>query len=72
METEYSIDDIFDTQSALFTRMGSNVIERLKQDAQAKSKSAGFTAHGSAVKPFLVKELNTVTCLLYREVPLPW
>ena len=69
METEYSIDDIFDVQLHFF--IGSDVSKRLKKDAKANSEKANH-AHGLFVHPFVVTDQNTATCLYYREVPLPW
>ena len=69
METEYSIDDIFDVQLHFF--IGSDVSKRLKKDAKANSEKAN-DAHGLLVQPFVVTDQNTATCLSYREIPLPW
>ena len=75
LETEYSVDDIFDGQLHLFAEItfaeGSDFAKKLKKDAQAKSKKAG-AAHGLYVFPFVVTEQNTGTALAYRELPLPW
>ena len=67
LETEYSIDDIFDAILHFF--LASDLGKRLKKDAKAeKAKEAiGFVLH-----PFLVTDQNTGTCLNYREIPLPW
>ena len=69
LETEYSIDDIFDTQLHFFR--GGYVSERLKKDAKAKSEKAG-QADGFSCSPFQVTDQNTGTALYYRELPLPW
>ena len=67
METEYSIDDVFD---GIVRFLGvSDFDKRLKKYAKAeKAKEAiGFVLH-----PFLVTDQNTGTSLHYREIPLPW
>ena len=69
LETEYSIDDIFDGQLHFFG--GKGVSDKLQKDAQAKSEKAK-EAYGHFVKPFVVTDQNTGTALQYREVPLPW
>ena len=69
LETEYSIDDIFDGEIYFFFHNGLS--ERLKKDAQAKSEKAKH-AYGLIVKPLVVTEQNTATALYYRKVPLPW
>ena len=71
METEYSIDDIFDGQLHFFRRTGMHIAEKWKKDAQAKSEKAK-EAYGLVVHPFMVTDQNTGTSLQYREVPLPW
>ena len=71
LETEYSIDDIFDGQLVLFEETRSRFHEKLQKDAQAKSEKAK-DAYGLIVQPFLVTEQNTGTASYYREVPLPW
>ena len=69
LETEYSIDDIFDVQLHLFGRL--DLSKKLKKDAKAKSEKAG-QADGFSCSPFQVTDQNTGTALYYREVPLPW
>ena len=69
LETEYSIDDIFDGELHFLAR--ESLSERLKKDAQAKSEKAK-EAYGLVVKPFMVVDQNIGTTLYYREVPLPW
>ncbi len=71
LETEYSIDDIFDGQLIPFEEPVSNVHKHLQKDAEAKSKKAKH-AYGFHLFPFLVREQNTATSLYYREVPVPW
>ena len=69
LETEYSVDDIFDGRLHFFERMG--ISEGIKKDAEAKSVKVK-EAHGFASLPFFVNDQNTATSLYYREVPLPW
>ena len=72
LETEYSIDDVFDGQ--LFFYAESKLYKRLrrvKDDARAQSEKAK-NAYGLLVRPFVVNEQNTGTGLYYREIPLPW
>ena len=69
LETEYSIDDIFDGQLHFFA--ASDVSKRLKKDAKSKSEKAEH-AVGDLVIPFLVTDQNTATASIYREMPLPW
>ena len=69
LETEYSIDDIFDGQMHFFA--GTGTAEKLKKDAKAKSEKAE-QAGGHLVRPFLVITQNTGTASYYREMPLPW
>ena len=69
METEYSIDDIFDARLHFFLTEG--IAEKLKKDAKAQSEKAG-QADGFSCSPFQVTDQNTGTALYYREVPLPW
>ena len=69
LETEYSIDEIFDGQLHFFG--GKGVSDKLQKDAQAKSEKAK-EAYGLVVHPFVVTDQNTGTSLHYREAPLPW
>lgn len=67
LETEYSIDDIFDGQLDLILQ--SSAIKKLKRYAKSEKFKQ---ADGFAFKPFVAIEQNTGTVLYYREVPLPW
>ena len=69
LETEYSVDDIFDAMVDIFGSM--KLSNKLQKDAQAKSEKAK-EAYGLVVHPFVVTDQNTGTCLHYREAPLPW
>ena len=69
LETEYSIDDVFDVRLHFFGK--ADLSEKRKKGAYAKSKKAK-QAHGLLSMLFVVKYQNTATSLLYREVPLPW
>ena len=72
METEYSIDDIFEGLLHFFRKQ--DLSSQLKKDAfnrRAKSEKAEH-AYGLYVKPFVVTDQNTATSLYYREFPLPW
>ena len=69
LETEYSIDDIFDGQLHFFTSTSHS--EMFKKGAQAISEKLE-QAYGLLAHPFVVTDQNTATCLYYREVPLPW
>ena len=69
LETEYSVDDIFDAMVDIFGSM--KLSNKLQKDAQAKSEKAK-EAYGFHQYAFLVTDQNTGTTLLYRAVPLPW
>ena len=69
LETEYSIDDIFDGQLHFFSKRRFK--EKYKKDAQAKSEKAK-EAYGLLANPFSVSDQNAATDLYYQEVPLPW
>ena len=69
LETEYSIDDIFDARLHLFGSV--KLDEKIMKDAQAKSEKAK-QAHGLFSMPLVVIDQNAATCLYYREVSLPW
>ena len=75
LETEYSVDDIFDGQIhflELELRVRSSaLVEKVKRHQFSKSKKAE-QADGFTCKPFVVTDQNTWTSLYYREVPLPW
>ena len=63
LETEYGIDDIFD---ALLNLFGSSLVNRYEDAEHAKQE------HAIHLYPFLIVEQNRGTCVLYREIPLPW
>ena len=69
LETEHSIDDIFDALLYFFAE--ATFSEKYKKNAYGKSKKAK-EAYGFMCKLFLVTDQNTGTTLLYRAVPLPW
>ena len=72
METEYSIDEIFDGQLFFFAESKlSKRLKSIRDDARAKSEKAK-NAYRLLVRPFVVTEQNAGTGLYYREIPLPW
>ena len=68
METELSVDDVFDY---LVCDIGSTKFKEVIK-RYGKSKSLKQLAAGSQVYPFVVEERNTATSLQYRQIPLPW
>ncbi len=68
METELSVDDVFD--SLCFSLTGTAFKESMK--SHGKSEKAKQIAEGLEAYPFGVKKANTATSLLYRQIPLPW
>ena len=68
VETELSVDDVFDY--LLFSLASTAFQESIKR--HGKSKKIKQIAAGSEAYPFVVKEENTATSLLYRQIPLPW
>ena len=68
LETEYSIDDIFDGILHIFVSV-DNVAKKLEKDAKSEKVKEAI---GLAIKAFVVTDQNTGTSLYYREVPLPW
>ena len=71
METECSIDDVFDAILHSYFVTERKISENVKKEAQAKSEKAN-AALGFIVTPFLVTDQNTGSSLYYRELPLPW
>ena len=70
LETEYSIDEIFDGQLDKFPgNLSSNFAEKYKEVVRAEKAKQ---AVGFMFKPFMVFDQNTATALYYREFPLPW
>ena len=69
LETEYSIDDVFDVRLHFFGK--ADLSEKRKKGAYAKSKKAK-QAHGLFSMPLVVIDQNAATSLYYREVSLPW
>ena len=70
METEYSIDEIFDGQLDIFGgNVSSNFAEKYKGVVRAEKAKQ---AVGFMFKPFVVIDQNTGTALYYREFLLPW
>ena len=68
METEYSIDEIFDGQLDTFPVL-SNFVEKYNGVVRAeKAKQEVWFVF----KPFVVIDQNTATALYYREFLLPW
>ncbi len=59
------MDDIFDAIDFY-----STVTEGIKR--HGKSETLKQVAAGSRVYPFIVKERNSSTILMYRQIPLPW
>ena len=68
VETELSVDDVFDY---LKRDIGGT---KFKEDVKRHGKSEKLKqiAAGSQAYPFVVKERNAATTLLYRQLPLPW
>lgn len=62
------MDDVFDY--LLFSLASTAFEKEIKR--HGKSKKIKEMAAGSQAYPFLVKEGNTGTTLLYRHIPLPW
>ena len=71
LETDYSIDNIFDREVHNFATSSTRITEKLGKEAQAKSEKVN-TALGFTARPFVVTDQNTATCVYYREMPLPW
>ena len=66
LETEYSVDDVFD--SFIDTFETSQVDDyAAKAESEAVQKTLGLR-----IRPFSVTEVNTATSLHYREFPFPW
>ncbi len=66
METEYSMDNVFDFLSY---NLGRGEVSKI---ANKTSAEAVKTAAGSIFTLGLVRELNAATEVVYREVPFPW
>ena len=67
VETELSVDDIFDFLAHDKDCMTRNLAKRL-----ANYKKLQQSATGSYAYPFIIMEHNTVCALMYRILPLPW
>ena len=68
METELSVDDVFDH---LLFSVGRAAFENAFKK-HGKSKKLKEIVAGSRAFPFVVKGAITSTALLYRQIPLPW
>ena len=66
METEYSVDEVFD---CLYDRFPKRTIEDIADKADSEAVKV---ATGSSFRLFIVQELNAATHVQYREVPFPW
>ena len=66
VETEYSVDEVFDCLCYNFER---GEVSKL---ANKTNSEAVKMAAGSIFTLGLVRELNAVTGVVYREVPFPW
>ena len=63
-----SVDDVFDY---LVCDIGSTKFKEVMK-RYGKSEKLKQIAAGSQAYPFVVKERNAATTLLYRQLPLPW
>ena len=69
VETEYSVDDVFDTILRHFHVEGG--LTDYYANKGHKSDAVKMAA-GSQYYLLLVQEQNIASCLQYREIPLPW
>ena len=71
LETELSVDDIFDCWLSEFeANLDDKCYERIKR--HARSTKLRKVASSSQAYPFILNTHNTSTCLLYRYINLPW
>ena len=66
METEYSVDEVFDCLGKRFEyRRWKDVVNKINSEAVKM-------AAGSHISLLFVRERNAAMHLQYREVPFPW
>ena len=70
VETELSVDDIFDCWLSEFEANNNSFYERIKR--HARSTNLRKVAAASQAYAFILNTHNTSTCLLYRYINLPW
>ena len=71
METKLSVDDIFD-KVKLDLEGGGGFAKRVKRHGVSETVKTMVGSAALSTYPFVVKERNAATALLYRKIPLPW
>ena len=69
MQTECSVDDVFDSLLDTFDNVTVRSAELAKKHGASKAQKM---AGGFRIALVRVKDLNTASALLYRVLPLPW
>ena len=67
IETDHSVDDVFDSLAYTFERDRLSKLVKEYDKTKAVQMAAAFR-----VRLLLVQELNTLSCLQYRVMRLPW